>query len=162
MEAELRRIPLADLVPSKLNPRSTFDPAALEELAASIREKGVLEPIIVRANGKKASYEIVAGERRFKASKLAEQKDIPAIVRKLTDQEALEFSVIENLQRADIHFLDEARGYARLLEGGMTPDALAERVGKPKVYIYQRVALNRLVPKLAKLAKAGRIGLYAA
>ena len=154
---KFERLPLANLVLPAFNPRQHEDPHLLEELAASIAQKGVLEPIIVRPKGEK--YQVVAGARRFKASRIAKQKDIPAIVRELTDQEAAEFAVIENLQRADVHWLDEAKGFEKLLVDGMTADALARRVGKPKVYIYQRLALTRLIPKLRKLAYEGKISL---
>jgi ParB family chromosome partitioning protein len=154
---KFERLPLANLVLPAFNPRQHEDPHLLEELAASIAQKGVLEPIIVRPKGEK--YQIVAGARRFKASRTAKQKDIPAIVRELTDQEAAEFAVIENLQRANVHWLDEANGFKKLLVDGMTADALARRVSKPKVYIYQRLALTRLIPKLQKLAYEAKISL---
>ena len=166
----LLRIPLGNLRPSRNNPRGAFPKEALEELAASIREKGVIQPIVVRRAaqsgagaraGQNGDYEIVTGERRWRASKLAEVEDIPAVLRVLDDRQALEFSVIENLQRDDPHFMDEARGYRKLLsmDKSYTPDLLAERVGKSKQYVHSRLALNRLIDPFTKLAYEGHMSL---
>lgn len=153
--AQFQRIPLAELTLPGFNPRQHEDSRELKDLAASIAETGVLEPIIVRPRDGK--YEIVAGSRRFRASRMAKQKDIPAIIRELTNEEARDLAVIENLQRTQLHWLDEANGFAHLLTGGMTADALAQRVGKPRLYIYQRLALTRLIPKLQEVAYKDKI-----
>jgi ParB family transcriptional regulator, chromosome partitioning protein len=167
-EPQFLRIPLTDIVPSGTNPRSSFNTDALAELAASIASKGVLEPIIVRPHGSKGKFEIVAGERRWRASMLLREKnggqgvcDIPAVVRNLTDQQALEFSIVENLQRADVHFMDEAKGFVRLMaiDEKTTPELLAEKLGKSKTYVYQRLALNKLIPKLEELACHDKLSL---
>jgi ParB family chromosome partitioning protein len=155
--SELKRLALADLALPAFNPRQHEDAQDLKDLAASIAEKGVLEPIIVRP--KDGKYQIVAGARRFRASQVAQQENIPAIVRDLSDQEAREVALIENLQRARVHWLDEAKSFEMLLASGMTADTLAERVGKPRVYIYQRLALTKLIPKLQKLAYENKMGL---
>jgi len=160
--------------PSRTNPRKTFDAGALAELTESIKAHGLLQPILVRpydpdahqpiakalgvgkryiahANGKTLpEFEIVAGERRWRAAKAAGLLEIPAIVRDLDDKAAVEIQVIENLQRADLHPLEEAEGYERLLRAhGYTADLLAAKVGKSKAYIYARM-------KLAALGEAGR------
>lgn len=147
-------IPLDCIRASHTNPRKRFDAVALEELAKSITQLGLAQPILVRPIAYDlldpsigTRYEIVAGERRFRASTLAGMATIPAIVRDLSDAAALEFQVIENLQRADLHPLEEAEGYEALIRAhGLTPDALAIKVGKSKAYIYGRLKLRALVP----------------
>ena len=152
-------IPINLLSPSPTNPRKHFDPARLDELAISIKTHSVLQPILVRpiANAKAGAplYEIVAGERRWRGSKLAEQPSIPALVRQLTDFEVLEMQVIENLQRDDLSPLEEAAGYHSLLrkpdglQGYATAEELAHRIGKSRRYVFNRL-------KLLDLVKAGR------
>jgi ParB family transcriptional regulator, chromosome partitioning protein len=116
--SSIQDIPLGKIHESKTNPRRQFDEKELAELAANIKQHGVLQPILVRPlpKGIADSFELVAGARRYRASKLAGRKSIPATVRELTDAEALEVQVIENVQRVDVHPLDEAQGYAALLE----------------------------------------------
>ena len=132
-------IPINLLQPSPTNPRKHFDQAKLEELAASIRKIGQIQPILVRprdgARRGEALYEIVAGERRFRASKLAAQEHIQAIVRDMSDHEVLELQLIENLQREDLTALEEADGYHAVLQKsgrlmGLTVDELAARIGR--------------------------------
>ncbi|MGH9436982.1 MAG: ParB/RepB/Spo0J family partition protein [Terriglobia bacterium] len=134
----IQEISLDSITPSALNPRGSMDSTALAELAANIKTHGVLQPILVRpvTEGK---YEIVCGERRWRASKTAGRQTITARIVSLSDAESLEFAVIENLMREDVHELDEAEGYARLLAMNpkYTPDVLAEKVGKSVGYIYQ-------------------------
>jgi ParB family transcriptional regulator, chromosome partitioning protein len=103
---------------SKTNPRREFDETKLSELSSNIRQHGVLQPVLVRPlpGGEPGCYELVAGARRFRASRLAGRESIPATIRELTDAECLELQLIENLQRADVHELDEARGYAALMQ----------------------------------------------
>jgi ParB family chromosome partitioning protein len=153
----LKRLALTDIELPAFNPRQHENSRELKDLAASIAEKGVLEPIIVRP--KEDKYEIVAGSRRYRASLMAKQKDIPAMIRELTDEEAKDWAVIENLQRTQLHWLDEAKGFEQLLVGGMTADTLSQRVGKPRVFIYQRLALTRLIPKLQELAYKDKVTL---
>ncbi len=155
---EQRIIPLANLQPSPFNPRKTFDQAKLDELTESIRTHGVLQPILVRPNGAPDQFEIVAGERRYRAATAASLETIPATIRELTDAQALELQVIENLQRDDLHELEEAEGYERLMQcrhaDGATYSAeeIAAKVGKSKAYIYARL-------KLTELCEAGREAL---
>ncbi len=152
---------LDSIEPSKTNPRKHFDKADLEDLAKSIKEKGVIQPIVVRPHPKGSSkllWEIIAGERRYRASKIAGAGTIPAIARNLDDRAVLEIQVIENLQRVDIHPLDEALGYKELLEKhGYDVDTLAAKVGKSSSYIYQRLKLAELIPAAQKFFTAGVI-----
>ncbi|MBL0142617.1 MAG: ParB/RepB/Spo0J family partition protein [Betaproteobacteria bacterium] len=151
---------------SKTNPRKHFDQAAIDELAESIRKHGVLQPILARpidGKGKPITHEVVAGERRFRAAKAAGLDEIPAVVRTLSDGEALEIQVIENLQRADLAPLEEADGYAALLacthaDGTRySAEEIAAKVGKSKSYVYQRMRLTGLVPKAREALEAGEI-----
>lgn len=146
-------IPLAQITPSKTNPRKYFDEAALSDLAESIKTQGVAQPILVRSLKVKRkntppTYEIIAGERRYRASQIAGMETIPALIRVLTDQQALEIQVIENLQRADLHPLEEAEGYEQLMKlHKLTTEDLAAKVGKSKSYVYTRLKLLALEPE---------------
>jgi len=155
-------IPLASIRESKTNPRRQFDETKLAELADNIRLHGVLQPILVRPlpDGDAASFELVAGARRYRASKLAKRETIPASVRELTDTQCLELQLIENLQRADVHELDEARGYAALMQ--MQPDTytvetLAEKIGRSEKYVYARLRLNHLVEEAQEAFYVGKL-----
>jgi ParB/RepB/Spo0J family partition protein len=144
-------VPVDSLVPSTTNPRKAFGQDALDELAKSIREHGIVEPLIVRPRDAKGKgYEIVAGERRWRAAQLAALEEVPVIVRELTDKQSLEIQVIENLQRQDLHELEEADGYQQLHEKyGYSIDELAAKVAKSKGHIYARL-------KLGELGESGR------
>src|SRR5437773_2913610 len=138
--SSIQNIPLANIRESKTNPRTQFDPSKLAELAENISQHGVLQPILVRPLPKGAAdtYELVAGARRYCASKLARRESIPATVRELTDAQALELQVIENVQRVDVHPLDEAQGYAALIElqpDTYTVESIASRVGRSLAYV---------------------------
>lgn len=140
-------LPIGQLAESKTNPRRHFDPVKLAELAASAKEFGILEPLLVRPHhGKGLGYEIVAGARRFRAAKIAELNFLPVRVMELTDEQVLEIQLIENLQREDPHPMEEADGYQRLIAMGHTADDLAEKVGKDRSYIYKRIQLTELLP----------------
>jgi ParB/RepB/Spo0J family partition protein len=147
-----RNIDLELLHPSKTNPRKRFNEDKLNELAASIKTQGVLQPLLVRRMPFDAQhpdaekffnhYEIVAGERRYRAAKLTDLIEVPCFVRELTDLQVLHAQVIENLQRDDLHPLEEAEGYEKLMkEHGATADSLAAEIGKSKAYIYARLKL---------------------
>jgi len=143
-------IPIDQLIASKTNPRKHF--GNLAELVDSVKQHGVIVPLIARkkfAKGELRPYfEIVAGERRFRAAKEAGLTELPAIVRELDDKETLELQVIENLQRADVHPIEEADGYSQLItKHGYDVAGLAARVGKSESYIYQRLKLAALIPK---------------
>jgi ParB/RepB/Spo0J family partition protein len=160
-QIQITHIPLANIEVSRTNPRKNFDQTALDELAASIFEKGVLQPIIVRAKGDK--YEVVAGERRFRASVLVENTNagrntIPAIIRDLSDAEVMEIQIIENLQRKDVHPMEEAVGFLHLASiKGMDAKEIAARVGKSVTYVAQRMKFNELIEPIQKVFYEGRI-----
>lgn len=148
----LRNYPLDQLYPSPTNPRKRFDEKELQDLAASIKEKGVMQPVLIRYfPGKINMYEIVAGERRFRASKIAEMETIPAILVDLDNIETMQLQIIENLQRQDLHPLEQADGFRQMLnatEKGdhkpWTVDELAAKVGKSRSYIYESMNLSKL------------------
>lgn len=144
MSETLQIVALDKIVESKTNPRRHFDERTIKELSESIKAKGLINPLLVRPqNGK---FEIVAGARRFRASKLAELKELPVFVRQLSDEEALEIQVIENLQREDVHPLDEAIGYEQLMKKNKYDvDTIAAKVGKSASYVYQRLKLADLI-----------------
>ena len=128
-ETAIREIAVTRISPNAAQPRRHFSREQLEELAASMREHGVLEPVIVRPKGK--DYELVVGERRWRAAQLAGLKVIPAIVRELEDREALELALVENLQREDLNPMEEAEAFRRLAdEFGLTQEEIAARVGR--------------------------------
>jgi ParB family chromosome partitioning protein len=155
-------IPLSRIQESKTNPRRQFDDVKLAELADNIRQHGVLQPVLVRPmpDGEPETYELVAGARRFRASKLAKRETIPASIRELTDTECLELQLIENLQRADVHELDEARGYAalmRLQPETYTVETLAEKIGRSEKYVYARLRLMHLIQEAQEAFYIGRL-----
>lgn len=136
--------------------RARFEEAAIAELASSIREHGVLQPIIVRPKG--GGYELVAGERRYRAAREAGLEEIPAVVRDLSDEKVLEVQLIENLQREDLHPMEEAEGYAQLMKvHGHPIEDLHVRVGKSRSYVYGRIKLLSLTPKARDAFYDGRI-----
>ncbi|MEO8463640.1 MAG: ParB/RepB/Spo0J family partition protein [Chloroflexota bacterium] len=137
----VRMIPLGQIAPNPQQPRLVFEAEALVELAASIREHGVLQPILVRPRGDN-EYELIAGERRWRASKTAGMETIPALVEDIDDETALEISIIENLQREDLTPLDEAAMYDRMVrEHGYSVRKLAQKLGKDKGYLENRLRL---------------------
>jgi ParB/RepB/Spo0J family partition protein len=154
MSSAYKEIPLTELKESKLNPRQHFDAKDMAELTDSVKAKGVLQPVLVRQNG--SGFELVAGARRFRAALAAGLATIPAMLRELTDQEALEIMVIENSQRKDVHPLEEAHGYRSLMatykgHGDKAVDVIAGKVGKSAKYVYDRVKLCALIPEAQKL-----------
>lgn len=154
------QVPIERLVESKLNPRKTFDPGKLKELAASIRGKGVVEPLIVRA-GQGEHFEVICGARRLRASRLAALAELPVVVREYSDAQAVEVMAIENGQRDDVAPLDEARGYKQLLlvDQTYTPAAIAERIGHTERYVWDRMRLLELVEEAQALLSSGVIGV---
>lgn len=142
---DVLQLQIQEIVPNPFQPRKFFQDEALQDLAASIREFGVIQPLLVRR--KENAYELIAGERRLRASKLAGLQEVPAVVRDLNDQEMAELAMIENLQREDLHFLEEAEGFYKLLQNfGFTQDALAKRMGKSQSTIANKLRLLRLGP----------------
>ena len=146
---EVIDIPLKELRPNPYQPRKTFDEGSLEELAESIKQSGVFQPIIVRQSSVKG-YEIIAGERRFRASKLAGKETIPAIVREFDEEAMMQIAVLENLQREDLNPLEEAEAYDMLMKNlKLTQVEVAERLGKSRPYIANYLRLLAL-PELVK------------
>src|SRR5881628_826235 len=155
----VQEITLGQIRPSKSNPRRRTDDSAMAELAISIKTHGVLQPILVRP-AKAGGYLIVCGERRWRASKTAGKDSIPARIVNLTDVEALEIAVIENIQRENVHELDEALGYKALIRQDpalYTVETLATKVGRSPSYIYQRLKLAELTPNLQKAFYEGKL-----
>ena len=152
----VRMLPIGLIDPNLEQPRRRFDEAALNDLAASIRAVGVLQPIIVCPNGER--YTIIAGERRYRASRLAEQSEIPAIVRDWDNQKRLEAALIENLQRDDLNPLEEAMGVRRLMdEAGLTQEKAAERLGKSRPAIANLLRLLTLQESVKQLVLQGKL-----
>lgn len=153
-------IDISRLEPSPTNPRKKFYEASLGELAASIRGKGVLEPLIVRRKPEGESFEIVCGERRYRASTIAELVQVPCIVRDLDDSEVLDIQIHENLHREDVHPMDEAFGYQKLKDHLKCDNAeLALRVGKSEKFVAQRLKLNDLIEDAQKDIEDGHLPL---
>jgi ParB/RepB/Spo0J family partition protein len=157
-----RLIPLAEIKQSPTNPRKTFAPGAMADLTASVQQHGVLEPVIVRPFPGKAKgdiFELVAGERRWRAAAMAGLKEIPALVREMTDEEVLEIQVVENLQRQDLHPLEEAHGYHALTRASAGYDVarIAERVGRSTTYVYERLKLLCLIEDAQEVFRSGLI-----
>src|SRR5690242_10956591 len=149
---EYRNVPITVLVESDSNPRKRFDEKSIEELAASFKTQGVLAPLLVREL-EQSKYEVVAGARRLRAARLAELASVPVRIVKLTDAEAIEAQVVENLQREDIHPLEEALGFKSLLELGesvYTIATIASRAGKSEAYVYGRIRLADLIQPVAE------------
>ncbi len=148
---EYRSVPITALAESATNPRKRFDAKSLEELAASFKTQGILAPLLVREL-EESKYEVVAGARRLRAAKLAELEKLPVRVVKLTDAEAIEAQCVENLQREDIHPLEEALGFKSLLELGEPYNiaTIASRAGKSEAYVYGRIRLADLIPPVAE------------
>jgi ParB/RepB/Spo0J family partition protein len=146
---EFRQLSTDAVIESPTNPRRSFSETSLEELTASVRRHGVLQPILVRPNGE--GFTLIAGARRLRAAKLAGCTTIPARVLELDDAQADEATIIENLHREDIHPLDEGESYQRLVAAGRPIEDVAAALGKSKGYVYQRISLTRLVPKVQDL-----------
>jgi ParB family chromosome partitioning protein len=147
----VRNIPIDRIEPNPAQPRMIIDPAALRELAASVREHGVLQPVLVRPldDGR---YQLIAGERRWRAARLAQQATVPAMIEEIDDDTALEISIIENLQREDLTPLEEAEMYRRMTaEHGYSVRKLAQKLGKDKGYIENRLRLSDAPPEVRDL-----------
>jgi ParB family chromosome partitioning protein len=146
-----RRVPIEFLRPNSRNPRQTYSEVELDELAASIRERGIIQPIVVRTlRGSVDHYEIIAGERRWRASQRAGVHDVPIILFEASDREALELAIVENVQRADLNPLEEAMGYQALEEFGHTQDDIARLIGKSRSHVANTLRLLKL-PQVVKV-----------
>ncbi len=155
-ESGILEIPLEKIRAGSLQPRRTFSPDALEELVASIREKGVLQPVLIRPTAD--GYELVAGERRFRAAESAGLASIPAVVRKFTDREALEAALVENVQRSDLNAIELAEGYQRLTHDfSLSQEQVAERVGKDRATVANTIRLLKLPSVVRQAVVDGRL-----
>ncbi len=145
-DGEARSVATADLVPGPFQPRRNFDAGEMESLAASIRQRGIMQPILVRRDpAREGSYQIVAGERRWRAAQMAQLHEVPVIVRDLDDRDSLEIALIENIQREDLGPLEEGEGYRRLIdEFAITQEALARQVGKSRSHVTNTLRLLAL------------------
>ena len=153
---DVQHIPLAKIVRNPSQPRTQFDPSAIQELAASIRERGVLQPVLLRPAGD--GYQLVAGERRFLAAREAGFASIPAIIRPLTDRESLLIALIENIQRENLNPIDEARAYYRLAtEYGLQHEEIGQRVGKDRSTVSNAIRFNNLPPDIQSLMESGAL-----
>jgi len=151
-------IPIEAIRPNPSQPRRHFDDAELEELAQSIREKGVLQPILLRPAVFAGEFQIVAGERRWRAAQRAGVRTIPAVVRSLSDAEVLEIAIVENVQRADLSPIDEAEGYRALIETfGRTQAQVADTVGKSRVHVTNALRLLQLPDEVQAMVRGGRL-----
>ena len=155
-------VELDRIVPSPLQPRRHFDSGRLQELAQAIRSQGVIEPLVVRpappADGAAARYELVAGERRWRAARIAGLGVVPIVVRELDDHAALEMSLVENLMREDLNPVDEAHGFERLARSfGMSHDQVAARIGKSRPYVSNAIRLLDLPPAVLEMIERGEL-----
>ena len=156
-EEDQRTVPLAALKPGRFNPRRNFAEAQLEELAASIRERGLVQPLVVRPSTGD-TYEIVAGERRWRAAQLANLHELPVVVRALSDQEAVEIAIIENVQREDLNAIEEGEGYRLLMDGhGYTQEDLAKVIGKSRSHLANTLRLLKLPDSVQDFVRSGEL-----
>ena len=154
-----RRVPIEALRPNARNPRRIFSDTELDELASSLRERGIIQPIVVRAlRGTADTYEIIAGERRWRAAPRAGLHEVPVVVVEATDAEALQLAIIENVQRADLNPLEEADGYRALMdEFGNSQDEIAKTVGKSRSYVANTLRLLKLPETVKAYIHSGKL-----
>ena len=158
---QVRSLPIEWINPGPWQPRQIFEADALAELAVSIRQKGLIQPILVRENPKKPSrYELIAGERRWRAAQLAKLHEIPAIISHLSDKEAGELSLIENIQRQDLSVIEEADGYQRLIDNhNYTQETLSGIIGKSRSHIANLLRLRQLPDSVKAMLAAGSLSM---
>ena len=153
-----KRLPVDFIIANRANPRRTFDADQLEELTNSIREKGVMSPLLVRPTDDPNVFELIAGERRWRAAQKAGLHDVPVIVREVDDKEALELAIIENVQRADLNPLEEAMGYGQLIEQfEYTQQDLAQVIGKSRSHVANTLRLLRLPEEVRSMVASGTL-----
>ena len=154
----VEHVAVSKLIVNPFQPRKIFNEEALKELAESIKEHGIIQPIVVRKKEKK--YEIIAGERRFRAAKLAGLKEVPAIVKEMTEQQMMEVAILENLQREDLTPIEEAEAYSSLIDNlNFTQDALAKRLGKSRPHIANHIRLLQLPEDVRQLMNEGVLSM---
>jgi ParB family chromosome partitioning protein len=153
-----RRVPVEFLSANPRNPRRSFPDGELDELAASLRERGIIQPIVVRpVRGKADAYEIVAGERRWRAAQRAGLHDVPIVAIEASDREALEIAIVENVQRADLNPLEEATGYQSLIDFGHSQEAISKVVGKSRSHVANTLRLLKLPEVVKAYIRAGKL-----
>lgn len=153
----VNQVPISTISPNPMQPRTALDPEALEDLAASIREHGVIQPLIVTQRGPE-QYQLIAGERRWQAARMAGLATVPVIVKEATPQQFLELALVENIQRADLNPLEEAAAFRQLVEEfELTQEQVAERVGKSRVAVTNTMRLLRLPPEVQQALADGVI-----
>ncbi len=159
VELEKNQLPISDLVPNKYQPRKIFDKASLEDLTNSIKERGMIQPIIVRnSNNEKSKYEIIAGERRWLAAQRAGLHNVPVVVTEADDLKSLEFAIVENVQRHDLNPLEEAQGYKRLIdEFSYDQEKVSKFIGKSRSHISNSLRLLTLPDDVVKLIENQKI-----
>ncbi|MFN3643159.1 MAG: ParB/RepB/Spo0J family partition protein [Gemmobacter sp.] len=156
--ADVTRLPVDLLMPNRAQPRQTFDEIGLEELAQSIRDRGVLQPLIVRPDPDGVGFQIVAGERRWRAAQMAQLHEVPVIVRDYSDQDMLEVAIVENIQRTDLNPVEEAMAYRALTDRfGHTQDKIAEALGKSRSHIANAMRLLQLPEPVLAMLTDGRL-----
>ena len=156
-EGPYKVLPVYKIEPNPDQPRREFDPEALEDLAASIRQHGILQPLTVR-QGSNGYYQIIAGERRWRAARMADLTEAPAVVIEADDKKTMELALIENLQREDLNPVEEALGYQSLMENyAMTQEQAAERVGKSRPAVANALRLLNLTPEVLEMLQSGKL-----
>jgi ParB family chromosome partitioning protein len=151
--------PIEKIIPNPYQPRQVFDETALAELVSSIKEKGVLQPLIVRSAGND-SFELIAGERRWRAAQKAGLKEVPVVIKEVSDRESLEIAIIENIQRAELNPVEEAEGYKRLMdEFSYTQEELAGKVGKERATVSNHLRILKLPDEVKNDISAGLLSL---
>ncbi len=157
-EVSISLIPIENIQANKQNPRSVFSEEELIDLSNSIKEKGIVQPIIVRKRDNENSYEVIAGERRWRAAQIAQLDKIPAIIKSLSDDDALEIAIIENVQRSNLNPIDEASGYKRLIDiYNYTQEDLASVIGKSRSYIANILRLTNLPLTVQEYLASGQL-----
>lgn len=155
-DSQILNIPIEDIIPNRFQPRLNFDESGLQELAASIKEHGIIQPLVLRRLGDK--YEIIAGERRYKASKLAGLTSVPGIISSMDDQKSAEVAIVENVQRRDLSSIEEAKSYKALLDKGyLTQEELAKKMGLSQSAISNKLRLLTLSPLVQEALMEGKI-----
>lgn len=158
-DGDRRALPIEKIIPNPEQPRRHFTEEALKELSASIRARGVLQPLIVRPHPqKKGFFELVAGERRWRASQLAKLHEVPVIIRDFTDEEVMEVAIVENIQRADLNAIEEAAAYRQLMDRfGHTQDQLAQSLHKSRTYVTNHIRLLNLPEPVQDYVRDGKL-----
>ena len=153
-----KRLPVEFLIANRANPRRDFDTDQLDELTHSIKEKGVMQPLLVRPSGDPNVFEIIAGERRWRAAQRAGLHDVPVVIREVDDKEALELAIIENVQRVDLNPLEEAQGYEQLIEQfSYTQQDLAQVIGKSRSHVANTLRLLKLPRDVRDMVTSGQL-----